>query len=128
MSSSTAGGSIHSSRSSFEPSLTLPKCLLAYATRQPHRSRGASIGSMVKILVVDDEYLVRYTLARILRRQGYEVVTAADGERGMAAFRSDAPDLVIADIVMFERERRVTIQQMRGERPHAHIISISGGG
>ncbi len=83
---------------------------------------------MVKILVVDDEYLVRYTLARILRRHGYEVVTAADGERGMAAFRSGDPDLVIADIVMFERERRVTIQQMRGERPDAKIIAISGGG
>jgi CheY-like chemotaxis protein len=82
---------------------------------------------MVKILVIDDEYLVRYTLARILRRQGYEVATAADGERGMAAFRSHAPDLVLADMVMPEREAGAAIRQMRRERPDAKIIAIAHG-
>ena len=48
----------------------------------------------MKILVIDDDYFVRYTLARILRGNGYEVVTAADGELGMNVFRSAAPDLV----------------------------------
>jgi DNA-binding response OmpR family regulator len=91
-------------------------------------SRTAGSGSMAKILIIDDEYLVRYTLARTLRRQGYEVTTAGDGERGMAAFRTGSPDVVIADIVMFERRRRPTIQQMRGECPDAKIIGISGGG
>jgi two-component system response regulator MtrA len=80
---------------------------------------------MVKILVIDDEYLVRYTLARILRRQGYEVATAADGERGMAVFRSNAPDLVLADMAMPEREGGATIRQMHSERPAAKIIAIS---
>jgi DNA-binding response OmpR family regulator len=80
----------------------------------------------MKILVIDDEYLVRYTLARILRSNGYEVVTAADGERGMAAFRSAAPDVVITDIIMPEQEGFATIRQMRGERPDAKIIAMSG--
>ena len=83
---------------------------------------------MAKILVIDDEHLVRHTLARTLRRQGYKVTTAADGEGGMAAFRGGEPDVVIADIVMFESQHRPTIQQMRDERPNAKIIGISGGG
>jgi CheY-like chemotaxis protein len=36
----------------------------------------------MKILVIDDDYLVRSSLARLLRGKGCEVVTAADGERG----------------------------------------------
>jgi DNA-binding response OmpR family regulator len=82
----------------------------------------------MKILVIDDEYLVRYTLARILRRNGYEVVTAADGERGMAVFRNVAPDVVITDIFMPEQEGFATIRQLRSERPDAKIIAISGPG
>ena len=81
----------------------------------------------MKILVIDDDYLVRYTLARLLRAKGYEVVTAADGERGMIEFRNAAPDLVITDIIMPEQEGIETIRLMRRERPDAKIIAISGG-
>ena len=80
----------------------------------------------MKILVIDDEYLVRYTLARILRSEGYEVVTAADGQRGMAAFREAPPDIVITDIIMPEQDGIATIRQMRRERPEIKIIAISG--
>lgn len=80
---------------------------------------------MVKILVIDDEYLVRYTLARILRRQGYEVATAADGERGIEVFRSAAPDLVLADMVLPEPGSGATIQRLRREHPAAKIIAIA---
>jgi len=81
----------------------------------------------MKILVIDDEYLVRDTLARLLRAKGCEVVTAADGEHGMTVFRSAAPDLVITDILMPEQEGIQTIRLMRHERPDAKIIAISGG-
>lgn len=81
----------------------------------------------MKILVIDDDYLVRSSLARLLRGKGYEVVTAADGERGMTEFRNAAPDLVITDIIMPEQEGIQTIRQMRRERPDAKIIAISGG-
>ncbi len=80
----------------------------------------------MKILVIDDEYFVRYTLARVLRSNGYEVLTAADGARGISAFRSARPDVVITDILMPEQEGIATIRQMRDERPEAKIIAISG--
>ena len=79
---------------------------------------------MVKILVIDDEYLVRYTLARILRREGYAVTTAADGERGIAAFHATVPDLVLADMALSE-PAGATIRQMRRERPQAKIVAIA---
>src|SRR5688572_20817471 len=81
----------------------------------------------MKILVIDDDNLMRYMLERILRSNGYEVVTAADGARGMAVFRSATPDLVITDILMPEQEGIETIRMMRRERPDAKIMAISGG-
>ena len=83
---------------------------------------------MTKILVIDDDALVRTTLGRLLRDAGYEIATAEDGVRGMALFRSEQPDLVITDIIMPEQEGIQTITEMRKARPDAKIIAISGSG
>src|SRR3989338_4563487 len=57
---------------------------------------------MPKILVVEDEATVRDTLALNLRQSGYEVITAADGRRGLDLAREQAPDLVILDLMLPE--------------------------
>lgn len=81
----------------------------------------------MKILVIDDDSAVRYTVSRILHSSGYEVVTACDGHSGMALFREQRPDLVITDIIMPNQEGIETIRLMRREHPEAKIIAISGG-
>jgi DNA-binding response OmpR family regulator len=83
---------------------------------------------MTKILVIDDDALLRNTISKILRRGGYEVVTAEDGVRGMAAVRTEHPDLVITDIVMPKQEGTETIAQIRREARDTKIIAVSGGG
>ena len=82
----------------------------------------------MKILVIDDDHLVRYVLSKILSSNGYEVVTASDGKRGMVVLRDEHPDAVITDIIMPEQEGIDTIIQIRRERPATKIIAISGGG
>jgi DNA-binding response OmpR family regulator len=59
--------------------------------------------------------------------QGYDVVTAADGQRGMTVFRSETPDVVIIDIITPEQVGIETIAQIRNERSEVKIIAISGG-
>src|SRR5947207_1290366 len=59
---------------------------------------------MKKILVIDDDPLVRDTILRILERKGYSVLVAADGIRGLRLFHAEQPDLVITDIIMPEKE------------------------
>jgi two-component system, chemotaxis family, chemotaxis protein CheY len=83
---------------------------------------------MTKMLIIDDDALVRTTLEYLLRDAGYEIATAEDGMRGMAMFRSEQPDLVITDIIMPEQEGIQTINEMRKAKPDAKIIAISGGG
>jgi two-component system chemotaxis response regulator CheY len=83
---------------------------------------------MTKILVIDDDVIVRETIVQILEDGGYQVLSAEDGKRGMAAFRRERPDLVITDIIMPEQEGIQTITEIRGVKPDAKIIAISGGG
>jgi len=51
-----------------------------------------------KILVVDDEHLIRWSLEQNLKKQGYEVVMAGSGEDALQMVREQQPDLVLLDI------------------------------
>lgn len=51
-----------------------------------------------KILVVDDDALLRSSLKFRLEREGYHVFTAEDGQGALAAVRAEAPDLILLDI------------------------------
>ena len=53
---------------------------------------------MPKILLVEDNEMNRDMLSRRLQRRGYEVLTAVDGESGLAMTRSEAPALVLMDM------------------------------
>ena len=81
----------------------------------------------MKVLVIDDDAGMRFTIARILRSGGYEVEMADGGEHGLALFRKDRPDLVICDLIMPHRSGIETIVQIRCESPAMKIIAISGG-
>lgn len=74
----------------------------AYTANQVHRA--GLLYTMprlpVKILVVDDNLSASYLLKRFLDRQGYEVITAANGVEGLAALRQSDIGLIISDIHM----------------------------
>jgi len=53
-----------------------------------------------KILVVEDELVLRETLAYSLNKEGYEVTTAADGNRAVDLARQTLPDLILLDIML----------------------------
>lgn len=83
---------------------------------------------MTKILVIDDDALVRDLIAHILEIAGYLPVLASNGREGIARFKSDEPALVITDILMPEKEGIETILDIRRLRQDVKIIAISGGG
>jgi two-component system alkaline phosphatase synthesis response regulator PhoP len=53
-----------------------------------------------RILVVDDEIYIVHILEFTLTMEGYDVITAADGEEALRKVRDDRPDLVVLDIMM----------------------------
>jgi CheY-like chemotaxis protein len=81
-----------------------------------------------RILVIDDEAAIRYTVQLLLEDSGFTVEVASNGREGVAAFRANPPDLVLTDILMPEQEGIETIMQIRREFPKTKIIAMSGGG
>ena len=60
----------------------------------------APTGLAPVVLVIDDEREMRELLERFLRREGFEVVTAADGEQGIALARTVHPSAIMLDVMM----------------------------
>jgi DNA-binding response OmpR family regulator len=73
------------------------------------------MASEARVLVIDDEPMVRDVLSRYLAQGGFEVEAAPDGERALAAFEMRRPDLVLLDLMLprvdgFEVFRRIRAQ------------------
>ncbi len=67
----------------------------------------------VKILVVDDEPVIRDSIAEILRLHGYQVLTASNGIEGLEAIRQNIPEMIISDIMMPEMNGYQFFQRVR---------------
>jgi DNA-binding response OmpR family regulator len=85
-------------------------------------------GSGPIVCVIDDDEQVRATLAEILRRSGYHVVLASDGDMGLEVVEQSGAAIVVTDIVMPNREGIETIREIRRSFPAVRILEISGGG
>ncbi|HUN97750.1 MAG TPA: response regulator [Bradyrhizobium sp.] len=81
----------------------------------------------MKVLLIDDDPLVRFALASMLQPYGYEVVTAENGRIGTRLLRTEHPDVVITDIIMPDQEGFETIIEIKREHPDTKVIAISGG-
>ena len=69
--------------------------------------------SEARILVVDDEPDIRFLVAELLRRAGYDVVEAEDGRAGLRAVHEARPDLVLLDVSMPELDGWQTLERIR---------------
>ena len=68
-----------------------------------------------RILVVDDEPDIVKTVAKAIRRQGFDVVSAADGEEALERVKDSHPDLVILDIQMPKLDGIAVLQKIKGD-------------
>src|SRR5215468_549175 len=83
---------------------------------------------MAKVLVVDDEANLRKVLATMLRRTGYEVTVAADGEQGLAEFQKSGADIVITDLVMPKVGGMEILRTVNSSSPDVPVIIITAHG
>ena len=83
---------------------------------------------MPSVLIVDDERAIREIMERILRKNGFEVTSAADGLSGIEEYFARPTDVVIVDIIMPKQDGIAVIKKVRGSFPGARILAITGGG
>ena len=80
-----------------------------------------------KVLLVEDEDMVRAVAERALARAGYEVTACSDGEEGLAAItRGGEFDLVVTDVVMPGMDGPAMVRAIRQQRPDLPILFMSG--
>jgi DNA-binding response OmpR family regulator len=80
---------------------------------------------MKKILIVDDEEVIRMLYAEELEEEGYDVITAGSGHGLIAMIRDEKPDLVILDIKMAEHDGLDLLQDIRREFYNIPVILCS---
>ncbi len=78
-----------------------------------------------QILIVDDDESIRRMLAAVLEREGFQTVTASDGEEGLTLFRSTSPDIVLMDIRMPGLSGIDAMSAMLELRPGAAVILMT---
>lgn len=90
----------------------------------------SGIGSrnVLRILLVDDEAMIRRFLRHALEQSGYRVDEAESGETGLDALHAVSYDLVITDIVMPGMSGVELVETSRRTWPQIPVIVMSGGG
>ena len=79
-----------------------------------------------KILVVDDEIGIRQSLKKILEKEGFEVVTASNGEEAFKVIRGGDIDLLISDIRMAGMDGLELLKVSKSVSPYTEVIMITG--
>ena len=83
---------------------------------------------MSRIVIIDDEPVLRLTFRHILEQDGHTVWDAENGKVGVDLCRHEHPDLVITDIMMPEQEGWETLSILHQEFPAMPVIAMSGAG
>jgi DNA-binding response OmpR family regulator len=83
-----------------------------------------------KVLIADDELNIVISLEFLLRREGFEVLVAVDGEQALAKARAERPDLVLLDVMMPKMNGFDVCQALRSDPELAsmRVLMLTGKG
>ncbi|MBK8229861.1 MAG: sigma-54-dependent Fis family transcriptional regulator [Candidatus Eisenbacteria bacterium] len=81
-----------------------------------------------RVLVVDDEPLLREFLNEALARHGYEMWIESGGEAALARAKEDAPDVILLDIKMKGRDGLSLLPEFRAVCPETQVLMMTGHG
>ena len=77
-----------------------------------------------KILIVEDETTLQEALTEFLSAEGFEVLSALDGEKGLELAKSEKPDLVILDIILPKKDGYEILTEIKGGEDTKNIPVI----
>jgi len=83
---------------------------------------------MKKLLIIDDEESILRVLSISLKSDGYNIVTASNGEEGVKLFRKESPDIVLTDIKMPGMDGIEVLKRVKEINPDTEVIVITGHG
>src|SRR4030095_5556975 len=92
--------------------------------RRGAAARAGGIAFM-RVLVVDDEEVIRDVLGTLLTREGYEVSAAASAAEAVAVFDSDPFDVVLLDLMLPDRPGLDVLRDVLRRDPDAVVVIVS---
>ena len=83
-----------------------------------------------KILLIEDEQIIVDILVKKLKKEGYDIVVAMDGNQGLEKMRSQAPDVILLDMVIPQKGGMEVLEEMHKDKDLKEIpvIIISNSG
>jgi two-component system, NtrC family, response regulator AtoC len=90
-----------------------------------HASRQHSNPGKPKVLVVDDELLIRYSLQRLIEREGFPVITAESGLQALQQFEQEKPEIVILDIRLPDANGLNLLKTMKEISPAVTVVMVT---
>jgi two-component system, OmpR family, response regulator len=91
----------------------------------PAGSVSRADGSPVRVLVVDDEPSLAELLGSVLRYEGWEIRTAADGGSAVRAARDFQPDAIVLDIMLPDFDGLEVLRRVRAILPHVYVLFLT---
>jgi DNA-binding NtrC family response regulator len=82
----------------------------------------------IRIMVIDDEPLMRVTIRDALTAEGYKVVTAETGRKGLDLFRNNQTDILITDLKLPDMDGIQILKEVKTRNPEAQVIVITAYG
>ena len=80
------------------------------------------------VLVVDDDKLIRASYHLLLKRKGYTVLLADDGDAAISMLHAAPVDVVVLDVLMPKKEGIETLMEIKRAFPSVKVIVMTGGG
>jgi two-component system, OmpR family, response regulator len=94
-------------------------------TTQEAQGLARADGTPIRVLVVDDEPTLAEVLASVLRYEGWDVRTAADGRSAVREARDFEPDAVILDIMLPDFDGLEVLRRIRAVSPHVCVLFLT---
>ncbi|MCP4537586.1 MAG: response regulator [Chloroflexi bacterium] len=94
----------------------------------PTNSPGNEHTAPDRVLIIEDDAIIRHALADYLRDWGYETTTAADGAEGIALARSGQFHIILADMRMPHMDGLQVVATLKTEQPDLPVVIVSGTG
>ena len=78
-----------------------------------------------KVLLVEDDSTLSFIIEDALVREGFDVITASDGEDGLRKFGTDGPDIVVADVMMPKLDGFSMVKLIRAQSPAVPVLFLT---
>jgi len=79
---------------------------------------------MKKILFIEDESALQKTFGEILKQEGYEMISALDGETGLRLAKSEKPNLILLDLILPKIHGFDVLKKLKGDKETKDIPVI----